>query len=141
MPFSVRVRLHRYEVEVSGSRDEVLKTFEDLPRLVAVISEAFGTVEVEPAETKPSVEGSAVYPSIQSSGNCSDVVVQLLGSEWGRVQPRSLPELVEAMRDNAVHYPATTLSGVLSWLVRRGKIKRWKTEKGYVYVLSGGKET
>jgi uncharacterized membrane protein len=44
------------------------------------------------------------------------------------------------MRANAVHYPPTTLSGVLSWLVRKGKIKRWKTEKGYVYVLSGGKE-
>jgi predicted transcriptional regulator len=52
------------------------------------------------------------------------------------VAPRTLPEIVEAMRANAVHYPATTLSGVLNWLVRKGKVKRWKTDKGYVYVLA-----
>jgi hypothetical protein len=137
--------LGRCEIEVSGSRDEVLKTFEDLAKLVATVSEAFGAVGVEASETKPvsegSVSASAVYPSIKSSGNCSDAVLQLLETDWGRQQPRTLPELVEAMRANAVHYPPTTLSGVLSWLVRKGKIKRWKTEKGYVYVLSGGKET
>ena len=144
MPFCLRVRLGQYEVEVSGSRDEVLKTFEDLPKLVAMISEAFGAVGIEAAESsgaKPSLEVSAVYPSIKSSGNCSDAVLQLLETDWGRQQPRTLPELIEAMRANAVHFPPTTLSGVLTWLVRKGKIKRWKTEKGYVYVLSGGKET
>jgi hypothetical protein len=44
---------------------------------------------------------------------------------------------VEAMRVNAVHFPVTTLSGVLNWLVRKGRVKRWKTDKGYVYVLAG----
>jgi hypothetical protein len=143
VPFCLRVRLGRYEVEVSGSRDEVLKTFDDLPRLVAMISEAFGAVGIE--ATKDIIVGasafSTTYPSIQSSGNCSDAVLQLLETDWGRQQPRTLPELIEAMRANAVHYPPTTLSGVLTWLVRKGKIKRWKTEKGYVYVLSGGKES
>src|SRR3990170_4697671 len=143
VPFCLRVRLGQYEVEVSGSRDEVLKTFEDLPKLVATISEAFGAVGVEPSK-EASVGGESVstaYPSIRSSGNCSDAVLHLLQAEWGRQQPRTLPELIEAMRVNAIHYPPTTLSGVLTWLVRKGKIKRWKTEKGYVYVLSGGKET
>jgi len=140
-PFCLRVRLGRFEVEVSGSRDEVLRTFEDLPKLVAVVSEAFGAVGIEAVKdasvgaTKPA---PSVYPSIESSGNCSDAVLRLLETDWGQGQPRTLPELVEAMRANAVHYPTTTLSGVLTWLVRKGKIKRWKTEKGYVYVLSGG---
>ncbi len=145
MPFCLRLRLGRCEVEISGSHDEVLMTFKDLPRLVALFSEALGDIGIEAAETKldsaDSVSNSTVNPSIQSSGNCSDAILQLLGSDWGRLHPRALPELVEAMRANAVHYPATTLSGVLAWLVRRGKIKRWKTEKGYVYVLSGVKET
>src|SRR3989337_3697688 len=79
VPFCLRVRLGQYEVEVSGSRDEVLKTFEDLPKLVATISEAFGAVGFEPGTevsvgAKPSLEVSATYPSIQSSGNCSDAV-------------------------------------------------------------------
>ena len=145
-PFSLRVRLGRCEVEISGSRDEVLMTVEDLPNLVATISEAFAQAGVEVSK-EPMVEQtsslpssapvSVVYPSIQSSGNCSDAVLRLLETDWGRATPRMLPELVEAMKANAVHYPATTLSGVLNWLVRKGRVKRWKTDKGYVYVLAG----
>jgi len=146
VPFSLRVRLGQYEVEISGSRDEVMKTVDDLPSLVATISEAFSEAKAKDdtrnresasSEPVPSVHPSASYPSIQSTGNCSDAVLRLLSTDWGRVTPRSLPELVEAMKANAVHFPATTLSGVLNWLVRKGRIKRWKTDKGYVYVLSG----
>ena len=148
VPFSLRVRLGQYEVEVSGSKDDVLKTIEDLPNLMATVSEAFAHVSEAPtmAVTQPdqssaspesvSVRGTEV-PSIQGSGNCSDAVLRLLETDWGRSTPRTLPELVEAMRVNAVHYPVTTLSGVLNWLVRKGRVKRWKTNKGYVYVLAG----
>jgi len=76
-------------------------------------------------------------PVIGGSGSCSEAVLRLLESDWGRQAPRTLPELVEALRANAVHYPASTLSGVLAWLVRRGRVKRWKTERGYVYILGG----
>ena len=148
VPFSLRVRLGQCEVEISGSRDEVLRTIEDLPNLVTLISEAFSRAEVDAplneAADQPvssTVQPSSAlvttaYPSIQSSGGCADAVLRLLGTEWGRVAPRTLPEIIEAMRANAVHYPATTLSGVLNWLVRKGKVKRWKTDKGYVYVLA-----
>jgi len=145
MPFSLRVRLGRCEVEISGSRDEVLHAVEDLPRLVAVIFEAFSQVGVEVSQNEtssPAVSASQssspapVYPSIQSTGGCADAVLRLLSTEWGRAAPRTLPEIVEAMRVNAVHYPVTTLSGVLNWLVRKGRVKRWKTDKGYVYVLA-----
>jgi len=148
VPFSLRVRLGRCEVEISGSRDEVLRTVEDLPSLVAAISEAFAQAGVE-ASDQPNVEpvsslsssasAPTVYPSIQSSGNCSDAVLRLLSTDWGRATPRTLPELIEAMRANAVHYPATTLSGVLNWLVRKGRVKRWRTDKGYVYVLAASR--
>jgi predicted transcriptional regulator len=144
--FSLRVRLDRCEVEISGNRDEVLKTVSDLPNLVATISEAFAQAGVEVSKEPvfdqtsslpSSAPVSVVYPSIQSSGNCSEAVLKLLSSDWGRATPRTLPELIEAMKANAVHFPATTLSGVLNWLVRKGRVKRWKTAKGYVYVLSG----
>jgi hypothetical protein len=147
VPFTLRVRLGQYEVEISGSREDVLKTIEDLPNLVTVVSEAFAQagVSVRVADVQssrdsvpaPSTSPSGTYPSIQGSGNCSDAVLKLLETEWGRSTPRTLPELVEAMRVNAVHFPVTTLSGVLNWLVRKGRVKRWKTDKGYVYVLAG----
>ena len=147
VPFCLRVRLGRCEVEISGSRDDVLRTVDDLHNLVAVVSEAFAqagaSVNVlngQPPQSSisaPPVSASGAYPSIQGSGNCSDAVLRLLETDWGRSTPRTLPELVEAMRVNAIHYPVTTLSGVLNWLVRKSKVKRWKTDKGYVYVLAG----
>ncbi len=104
---------------------------------MANVSKALESVNI--GET-PSECTSAVYPSISSSGNCSEAVLKLLETDWGRRQPRTLPELAEAMKANALHYPSTTLSGVLVWLVKKNRIKRWKKDRNYVYALTG-KET
>ncbi len=133
-PFSFRVKIGEQEIEISGSRDEVIKTLEELPKLVENVLKAF---ELTKNREETSQAVNPVYPSISSS-SCSEAVLQLLASDWGR-QPKTLTELGEALKANAVHYPSTTMSGVLSWLVRKNKIKRWKTDKGYVYVLAGGR--
>ncbi len=137
MPFSLRVKFGRHEIEISGTREEVIKTIEELPRLVANVSKAFDSVNIN---VTPRQSASALYPAISPSANCSEAVLKLLETEWGKQQPRTLPELAEAMKANALHYPSTTLSGVLVWLVKKGRIKRWKTDRGYVYALAG-KET
>ncbi len=134
MPFSFRVKMGQQEIEISGTREEVMKTIEELPNLVASISKAFESTKNR--GTTPKAVTSP-YPSISSS-SCSEAVLQLLGTDWGK-QPRTLTELGEALKANALYYPSTTLSGVLSWLIRKNKIKRWKTDKGYVYVSAGGK--
>jgi hypothetical protein len=132
--FSFRVKMGQREIEISGTREEVMKAIEELPQLMETVSKAFESTKNK-EETSQTV--SSVYPSISASG-CSEAVLQLLASDWGK-QPRSLPELGEALKANAVYYPSTTVSGVLSWLLRKNKIKRWKTDKGYVYVLAGGR--
>ena len=134
MSFSFRVKIGSQEIEISGSKEEVMKTIEELPLLMGMVSKAFGSTK-KGEETSQSV--GSVYPSVSAS-SCSEAVLQLLSSDWGK-QPRSLPELGEALKANAVYYPSTTISGVLAWLVRKNKIKRWKTDKGYVYVLAGGR--
>lgn len=133
-PFSIRVKMEEQEIEISGTRDEVIKTLGELPRLMENILKAFkATKTVE--ETSPAA--NSVHPSI-SAKSCSEGVLQLLASDWGK-QPRTLTEMREALKANAVYYPSPTISGVLAWLVRKNKIKRWKTDKGYVYVLAGGR--
>ena len=129
MSFSFRVKMGQQEIEISGTREDVIKTIEELPSLVASISKAFESTS-QPV--------TSAYPSISSSASCSEAVLKLLETDWGR-QARTLTELGEALKANAVHYPSTTLSGVLAWLLRKNKIKRWKTDRGYVYVLAGGK--
>lgn len=128
--FSFRVRFGDFEVEISGSRDEVFKTVEMLPSLMANVSKAF---EVAKTSEPTSNVVASVFPVVSGS-NCSEAVLKLLESDWGG-EPRTLPELVDALKANALHYPSTTLSGVLTWLTKRGKVKRWKTDKGYVYAI------
>jgi len=134
MPFSFRVKMGQMEIEISGTREEVMKTIEELPQLMGTVSKAFKSTKTGEEQSQ---SDSSAYPQVSASG-CSEAVLQLLTSDWGK-QPRSLPELGEALKANAVYYPSTTVSGVLAWLVRKNKIKRWKTDKGYVYVLAGGK--
>ena len=134
MSFSFRVKIGQQEIEISGTKEEVIETLEELPKLIENVLKAFEATknrEESPQSVNP------VYPSVSSS-SCSEAVLQLLASDWGR-QPRTLTELGEALKANAVYYPSTTMSGVLAWLVRKNKIKRWKTDKGYVYVLAGGR--
>ena len=134
VPFSFRVKFGSHEIEISGTHEEVMKTVEELPHLIANVSKAFDTVNIKVNASKP--VALATYPTISSSANCSEAVLKLLKTDWGKQQPRTLPELIKAMKVNALHYPSTTLSGVLVWLVKNGKVKRWKTDKGYVYALT-----
>jgi hypothetical protein len=145
MPFSLRVRINQNEVEISGTKKEVLETIKDLPKLVENISKSFaGQGSKHAPEEAPitvrvsqSPKGSSKpYPSIRGAKNCSQAVLKLLKTEWGAWRPRTLSEIVDALKDNAIHYPPSTLSGVLSWLVKKGKVRRWKTDAGYVYILS-----
>lgn len=147
MPFSVRVKLNQNEVEISGTQKEVLRIIEDLPKLIESVSKAFMNMnpkdvagEAKPVTVRltspsPSVP-SKMYPLIKDVKKCSEAVVKLLETEWGTWRPRTMPELVEALKANAIHYPSSTMSGVLSWLVKKGKVRRWKTDAGYVYILA-----
>jgi len=153
MPFSFRVRFGEYEVELNGTKQEVLDTIKDLPTLVEKVSKAFEeskikgtnaiakplTVRIAPSSNSQSTAGaitSISIPSIPHTQQCNQAVLSLLETDWGRWKPRTLPEIIEALRVNAIHYPATTLSGVLNWLVKKGKVRRWKTDEGYVYILA-----
>ncbi|UCG37079.1 MAG: hypothetical protein JSV64_02055 [Candidatus Bathyarchaeota archaeon] len=146
MPFSLRVKIDENEVEISGTQKEVLKTVNDLPKLIEKISKALSHAIPPPADsgkkpvkvrlTSSHSAQARMYPSIKKAKNCSQAVLKLLETEWGSWRPRTLPEIVGALKANAIHYPSTTLSGVLSWLVKKGKIRRWKTDAGYVYILA-----
>ena len=164
MPFSLRIKINQNEVEITGTQKEVLTTIKDLPKIVERISKAFTqttsktrpltttaatttTTDEKPTEapitvrlTPPAATQSRMYPSIKEAKNCSEAVVKLLETEWGTWKPRTMPEIVEALKANALHYPASTLSGVLSWLVKKGKVRRWKTDAGYVYILAEKEE-
>jgi len=137
-PFRLRVRIGEMEVELGGAKEEVISTLDELDDIVEKVSEAF---KMENRATARKSEAKArsqpiMFPRIPRTSQCGEAVVALLSTEWGRT-PRTIAELREAMEANAIFFPKTTLSGVLVWLVKKGKIRRWKDKKrGYLYVLN-----
>jgi hypothetical protein len=139
-PFHLKVRIGDMEVELGGDKEEVLSTLDDLSSIVGKVSHAF---EVEnlvlpesPVRTEVEAASLLDYPKISRTSKCGDAVVALLSTDWGN-SPRTISELMEAMEANAIFFPKTTLSGVLVWLVKKGRIRRWKDKKkGYLYVIN-----
>lgn len=141
--FAFRVRMGEYEVEINGSHEEVLKTIKELPSLMADVYKAFeglkpkttATLTVKKAASKEEAPVQR-YPKILRARSCGEAVLSVLETDWGKWRPRTISELKEALRANGLRYPGRTFSGVLTGLVRKGKVRRWKTDAGYVYILA-----
>jgi hypothetical protein len=138
-----RVRMGDYEVEINGDREEVLKTIKQLPSLMVDVYKAFEvskpkatatfTVKTAAAKEKAGVEK---FPKVLRVKSCGDAVLKVLETDWGKWRPRTVAELKNALKANGLRYPGRTLAGVLLGLVRKGKVKRWKTDAGCVYILA-----
>ena len=141
--FVFRVRMGDYEVEISGHRREVLETIKELPSLMVDVYKAFEgskpkttatlTVKTSPAKEEAPVEK---YPRILRVDSCDEAVLRILESDWGKWRPRTVGELKKALKANKLGYPGRTLAGVLLGLVRKRKVRRWKTDAGCVYILA-----
>jgi hypothetical protein len=135
-PFKIKIRIGDAEVEVGGDREEVLETFQELDKLVGLVSEAFSIVTNDRKSKSRSKPDPSQFPKIPRTNQCSEAVISLLHTDWGK-NPRTIGELREAMEANAVFFPKTTLSGVLVWLTKRGDLRRWKDpRRGYLYVVN-----
>ncbi|MCS7096474.1 MAG: hypothetical protein N3F10_01855 [Candidatus Bathyarchaeota archaeon] len=141
--FTLRVRVGEYEVEVKGSREEVMETIKELPQLMPNLSKALKCLK--PAVSAVSVKTIAAtvreanaekYPRLPKVEGCSEALLKVLESDWGKWRPRTLAELKEALEANEICYSGSTLSQELLKLVKEGRVKRWKTDKGYVYILA-----
>ncbi len=141
--FAFRIKMGDYEVEINGEREEVLKTIRELPNLTANISKAFEaskpktttTLKVKTAATKEETSAQKL-PRILHAKNCSEAVLNILATDWGKWRPRTIVELEDAVKASGLRYPRRTLTGVLTGLVKKGRVKRWKTDAGHVYILA-----
>ena len=141
--FAFRVRMGEYEVEIQGKREDVMKTLQDLPRLIDSVNKAFEnvkpkktmtlTVKTEPAKEE---NKSQKYPKIPPTENYEEAIIKVLETDWGKWRPRTIDELRDALKANGMDYPGRMLPGILMGFVKNEKIRRWKTDAGYVYILA-----
>jgi hypothetical protein len=142
--FAFRVKLGEYEFEVGGTRDEVLKTIEDLPSLIGNIQRAFDSVRAKKFATltvktetpKDQKATSEKYPRISAAETSGEAVLSLLETDWGKWRPRTIDELGDALKSNGIDQSPRTLTAALMELVKKEKIRRWNTNAGYVYILA-----
>jgi len=143
--FVFRVKIGEYEFEINGAREEVLKTIGELPSLIPDVYKAFeglkpkaGATLVVKAEAEAAKEEALVqkYPRISRTEKCDEAVLRVLETDWGKWRPRTITELKDALKANGLNFSGRILAGVLVGLVRKGKVRRWKTDAGYVYILA-----
>ena len=142
--FSFRIKIGDYEIEMNGAKEEVLKTIEDMPSLMGKIQEAFEimrpkkvttlTVKTEPPKDEKTKQ--QIYPKMSPTEKSEEAVIRLLETDWGKWRPRTIEELKEALKANGMDYSRQRLARVLMKFAKRQKIRRWKTDSGYVYILA-----
>ncbi len=144
--FSFRIKNGDQEVEITGTHEEVTKTIENLPNLISNIQKAFDsikpktvatlTVKTEPQQKSASEEQTQQFPKINAPANAEEAILRVLGTDWGKWRPRTTEELKKAMKANEVKYSDRVLSESLETLARKGMLRRWNTNNGFVYILA-----
>lgn len=139
---ALRVRIGDYEVEINGDRDDVLSILEQLPSFITNIGDAFERARPKKVATL-TVKTEAVkhgknqdYPKISPTEDCEENIMKALHTEWGKWRPRTIDELRDVLEANGQENSARALATALNGLVKRGKIRRWNTDAGFVYILA-----
>jgi hypothetical protein len=157
MSFAFRIKIGEYEIEIRGKHEEVTKTIENLPGLAINVQKAFEnlkpktiatlTVKTEPTKSESSESVAQSYPRVASAANCEEAILRILETDWGKWRPRTMEELKETMKANALTYSGRVLNVTLNELADKGMVRRWNTNTGFVYILaeekplSSGEET
>jgi len=140
---TMRIRRGQNEIEISGSKEEVMMTLHDLPSLVSAFDEAFselGKEKLKETSIKQGVLNEVALPNVAVSPDtsCPDAIIKILSTDWGRKTPRKMREILEAMKVNAIHYPIGTVKGRLTDMTKRGVLRRVRVNRAYGYLLARG---
>jgi DNA-binding Lrp family transcriptional regulator len=74
-------------------------------------------------------------PHIVEGRSCRETIKNLLSKPWGRT-PKTAKEIKEALEMNAIHYSDNTLLPALTFLTKKGVLRRLPKGEIYAYVLS-----
>ena len=73
-------------------------------------------------------------PKISGNLGLSDAIRTILTSPWGKKEPRTLADIKEVLKTNALYFEDHSLSGVLVSMTKRGKLKRTKRDGKWAYI-------
>ncbi|MFQ5763276.1 MAG: hypothetical protein ACE5PO_09590 [Candidatus Bathyarchaeia archaeon] len=140
---TLRIKTANFEIQLEGPRETLLDmTDKDLPKIVEAVSKLVAppptpqpsaiTAQPQPAVVE-AAPGAAEPPPTVTADSCGDAILALMNTPWGRAKPRCLSEIKDALEANALHYSGKVIGFTLTRLTRKQKLRRWKTDDGYVY--------
>jgi hypothetical protein len=137
IPFTIKIKAKDNEIELSGSKEDVMDALNNINDIMAKVTRTFtnpstvqSTLQVPPSTTKRKFPSISVSPDTP----CPDTILKLLSTDWGREKPRRLRELLEAMKVNAIHYPIGTVKGRLTDMTKKGFLRRVREGREYAYI-------
>ena len=135
LPFTIKIRFGNNEIEVSGSKEDVLEALNNFSNIMDKLTHAFNTTPIKPTAEPTSLREVRIPSiSVEPDTPCPEAILKILSTEWGQAKPRKLRELLEAMKVNAIHYPVGTVKGRLTDLTKRGVLRRIKEGREYGYI-------
>ncbi|MFQ6051020.1 MAG: hypothetical protein ACE5K4_04950 [Candidatus Hydrothermarchaeota archaeon] len=88
----------------------------------------------EPLEEEIKKSDDVEIPEISGSIGCSEAIRTILQSPWGRKEPRTMKEITDVLKTNALYFTDGSVSGVLTNMVKRGELRRIKKEGKWAYI-------
>lgn len=120
-------------------KGEISVETESVDELVAVLKKLEDQELIRPilTPTGPSEPSVAEIPTISGSTGPSDAIRQVLSSPWGRAEPRTMTEIVDVLKANAIYFSEGSLSGILTYMTKKGEVRRPMKRGGkWAYILS-----
>jgi hypothetical protein len=128
MRFTWKGKWKQGEITIEAETLDELKKSLDTLLSLGEVKESVEQVTAEEGTTES-------YPALPTGLGCSEAIRQLLSTEWGRQQPRSMRDIENALQTNALYFSSGTLSGTLNLLTKSGAIRRFKKDGRWTYVL------
>ncbi len=91
----------------------------------------------EPAAKKTRAAVISKIKTNQTKFSATDAILRLKEEEGFFNKHRTLLDIKRALEERGLHYPITTLSGIMLNQVRKRNFKRLKENKNWVYVKEG----
>lgn len=81
-------------------------------------------------------EDSSEMPEVSVGDlGCQDAIREVLKTPWGRSEPKTMDEIMGALETNAAFFSKGTMSGALSLMTKKGKLRRIKKGELWAYIL------
>jgi len=114
------------ESETVIELNEILKELSEIEEIKDIGVSQKATLEKE--------TGPDEFPEISSKLGCSAAIRAVLQSPWGKTEPKTMAEIAEVLETNGLYLTRGSLSGSLTYMTKRGTIRRIKKNGAWAYI-------